>query len=103
MEDHATIRTRVEHAREHLRARVDGFQRRIAHARSYVANPWVQFGAAVAVGYLLGRDERAETTARKPEPPETIVHAVVRAALVTYVTSAVRRAMSNGTAERAER
>ena len=102
MEDHATIRSRVAHAREHFRARVDGFQRRITHARRYVADPWIQFGAAVAVGYLLGRDEHAQTTAPKTETPETIVHAVVRAALVTLVTSAIRGAMSDRPHSRAE-
>ena len=94
MEDHATIRTRLGHARQHFRARIDGVQRRLTRARSYAADPWVQFGAALAVGYLMGRAERAETIARKPE---TIAHAVVRAAVVPFVTAAVRRAMSEPT------
>jgi hypothetical protein len=80
--------------REHVRARVDDVQRRIAHVRSYIADPWIQFGAAVAVGYLLGCDDHAETAAGKHHAPETIVHAVVRTALVTLVSSGIRRAMS---------
>jgi hypothetical protein len=94
IDDHATVRTRLVHAREHLRSKVDGLHRQITHARSYVANPWIQFGAAVAVGYLLGRGEHAETIERTPEAPETIVHALVRTALETIVTSGIRRAMS---------
>lgn len=95
IEEHATIRTRLVHAREHVRSKVDGIQRQITHARSYVANPWLQFGAAFAVGYLLGRDDHAETIERTPEAPETIVHALVRTALETIVTSGIRRAMSS--------
>ena len=95
MADNATLRSRIGDAREHVRERVDGLHRRIARVRSFVANPWLQFGAAVAAGYLLGCEEHAETTARKPDPPETIVHAVVRTALVTFVSSGIRRAMSS--------
>ena len=82
------------HAHATIRSRIRAVRARIAHVRSFVANPWVQFGAAVAAGYLLGCDERAETTEHKPETPETIVHAAVRTALVTLVSSGIRRAMA---------
>jgi hypothetical protein len=90
MHDHA-IRNRV-------RAKVDGLHRQITDARSYLANPWIRFGAAVAVGYLFGCNDEAEP---EPSKPETIVHAVIRAAAVAFVTSAMRRAMSGATIEHA--
>lgn len=95
---YTTIRTGVVHARERLRARLDGLRRRVTHARGYVASPWIRFGSAAAVGYLLGRREHEEPDVRAASPlatREPIVHAVVRAALVAVVNSAIRRALAD--------
>ena len=92
MPAHATIWTRIVDARARLGSSVDGLHRGVTRVRGYVASPWFQIGAAAAAGFLLGR----RSCPREPDippanypSPETIVHAVVRAALVALTTSAV--------------
>ena len=102
MPAHATIRTRIVDARARLGSSVAGLHRGVTRARGYVASPWLRIGAAAAAGYLLGR----RSCSPEPDIPpashpsaETIVHATVRAALVTLTTSAIRRVILGRTTE----
>lgn len=103
MPDEATIKTRIADARQRIGSRLDELHHGIAHVRKFVADPWIRFGTAVAVGYVVGSREHHEPEMAKPRqrPPETILHAMARTALTTLLTAAIRRVIYAAITERA--
>jgi hypothetical protein len=93
---HTTFKTRVVDARARVGSSVDGLQRGVMRVRDVVASPWLHLGVAAAAGFVLGRRSCVREPAIPPVPPpepETIAHALLRAALVTLTTSAIRRVL----------
>lgn len=65
-----------------------------ARVRGFVTSPWLPIGVAAVAGFLLGRRSIPQEPVIPPAPePEAIPHALLRAALVTLTTSAIRRVM----------
>jgi hypothetical protein len=104
--DHSSINRRVDALRARLAANLGELQRRVSHARdlasprTYLENKWVQLGLGLAAGYLMGRRRAPRLLTDGSDArnePETLVHAVLRSAVMTLAASAIRRAMSGAT------
>jgi hypothetical protein len=105
MRDHAAIETEHVGVRARLGAKAHGLHQRMTHLRAmvsprtYVANPWLRIGAAVALGYWLGRREQPKPDVRHANRPETMFHALLRTALLNLAESAINDVMSGNATE----
>ena len=91
MTDHAIIQARIAGSRERLANTLTELHRRIVYARTilsprtYLGDPWLKLGAAVAAAYALGRPNRRGGLAR------TISLAAVLAAAIWVLRKDRRR------------
>ena len=85
------------------RSTLDALHHRITQVRSlvsprtYADNPWIRLGAALVVGFELGRRAQASAAARAPGPPEKTLHLLVRTALLELAAAALRDVASHAT------
>jgi hypothetical protein len=85
MRDQVTIRHRVGVALDGIHHGVSSLRAMLAPG-TYVASPWLRFGAAFVVGYRLGRDQTVVHPARARD---ALVRVLLRTALRNVARSAV--------------
>lgn len=66
---------------------------------TYVGNPWIRFGAAVAVGYKLGCPEQPKRETSRPDQLQSLLRSLLRTVLLNLATSAIHDVMRRPTTE----